>query len=49
MGLGYRIFEKPIFFKGLKFRICCNFLILEVGDLKLEVNLFSVTNGNAVV
>ena len=31
------------------FRVCWNFHILEIGDLMLEVNLFSVKNENAVV
>ena len=30
-------------------RVCYNFLILEVGDLKLEVNLFSIKNENALM
>ena len=38
-GLGSRVFEKPSFFKGLAFRVCCNFLILDFGDLMLQVNL----------
>ena len=30
-------------------RVYCNFLILEIGGLKLKVNLFSVKNENAVI
>ena len=40
---GIEFSKNHFFFKGLEFRICCDFLILEVGDLMLEVNFFSVT------
>ena len=33
----------------MELRVCNNFLILEVGDLKLEVNLFSIKNENALM
>ena len=29
-------------------RVCCSFLILEIDDLKLQVNLFSVKNADNV-
>ena len=35
--------------QGLGIRVYCNFLILEVGDFKLEVNLFSFKNEIAAV
>ena len=31
------------------FRVRCNFLILDIDDLKLEVNVFSVKNENVVM
>ena len=34
--LGYRIFEIPIFFYSLGFRVWCNFLIHVIGDLSLQ-------------
>ena len=36
-------------FSGFRVRVCCNFLNPQVGDLKLEVNLFSMKNHNAYV
>ena len=29
------VFEKPMFSQGLGFTVCCNFLILDNGDLNL--------------
>ena len=54
-GLEFRIFERPIDFKGLgfgttlgKFRVCSN-IILDIGDLRVQVNSFSFKNNNAIM
>ena len=33
-------FQKIIFFQGLEFRVCFDFLNLDDGDLQLLVNMF---------
>ena len=48
-GLERRVFERPIFFWGVGFRVRCNCLVLELGGLNLQVNLFSVKIDNAIV
>ena len=34
---------------GLECRLCCDLLILDIGDLKLQVNLFSIKNENTII
>ena len=47
--LWFRAFETPFFFEGVGLRVFCNFLIHEIGDLKLSVSLFTVKKVDAVM
>ena len=40
-GLGFRVF-KTSFFQDFMLLVCCNFLFLDISDLKLQANLLKI-------
>ena len=40
-GLGFRVFKRSLF-QDFMLLVCCNFLFLDISDLKLQANLLKI-------